>query len=209
MRSLTNFAVTKPVEQFTPKVQKYGEVSLIDAYDSFTHNLVQAFLKLGASVKVFRSKETSVSEVEKNIGSYLVLSPGPGVPNDAGILKEAINKFKDQIPILGVCLGMQAINEVFGGVTTPAPEIIHGKSSKINHDGNGIFQNIKSPVKVARYHSLQISKTPKELVIQSMHGTIPMAFHIPGKIAGVQFHPESFLTEFGSLMLENFLEGKI
>ncbi len=209
MKSISRFSVTEPIEYYEPQSIIYGEVTLIDANDSFTHNLVQAFLKLGAPVRVFRSKHVSVAKVVENIGSYLVLSPGPGVPSEAGILKDVIPALHEKIPILGVCLGMQAINEVFGGETNQAPEIVHGKTSVLSHDGTGIFYQIPSPIKVARYHSLQINDTPSKLKIQSMHGPIPMAFHVPNKIAAVQFHPESFLTEYGLNMLKNFLEGRI
>lgn len=209
MRTINRYSVTQSIEYFEPKLVKYGEVTLIDAYDSFTHNLVQTFLKLGAPVKVFRSKDVSVSDVENEIGSYLVLSPGPGVPSDAGILKDVISRFYEEIPILGVCLGMQAINEVFGGITAKAPKIVHGKQTKIFHDGTGIFEDIPDNIFVGRYHSLQVDQVSTEFVIQSTIDSVPMAFHIPNKLAGVQFHPESFLTEYGLEMLSNFLEMKL
>ncbi|MCP5054202.1 MAG: aminodeoxychorismate/anthranilate synthase component II [bacterium] len=181
---------------------------MIDAYDSFTHNLVQSFLKIGAPVRVFRCKDVTMDEVEQSIGAYLVLSPGPGVPSTAGILKDVILPFYGKIPILGVCLGMQAINEVFGGVTHRASKPVHGKTSLIEHDGTGVFTGIPSPITVARYHSLEIDNIPADFNIQSIHEDTVMAFHIERKLAAVQFHPESFLTGQGSAMLTNFLEGK-
>ena len=209
MRSITEFSVTQPIEHFKPKIIKYGEVTLIDAYDSFTHNLVQAFLKLGAPVTVYRSRDVTVPDVEEEIGSYLVLSPGPGVPSDAGIIKSIISAVYDKIPILGVCLGMQAINEVFGGITIKAPTIVHGKQTKISHDGTGIFEGIPNNILVGRYHSLQVDQVSSKFEVQSIVNSVPMAFRIPNKLAGVQFHPESFLTEYGIEMLSNFLEMKL
>lgn len=199
-------AITAPIELFLPTLQKYREVTLLDANDSFTHNLVQAFLKLGAPVRVFRLDTLTLKQIAENLGHYLVLSPGPGVPDDAGCMKAAIQYFKGKIPILGVCLGMQAINEVFGGKTVRADYPVHGKISRIMHNDTGIFTDVKTPTTVARYHSLKIANVSAEFEIQSVYKGVIMAIkHKELLISGVQFHPESFLSEDGLKMLENFL----
>ncbi|MHA2249394.1 MAG: anthranilate synthase component II [Candidatus Kariarchaeaceae archaeon] len=203
----TNFDITARIELFEPRIRKYDEVTLVDAYDSFTHNIAQAFLKLGAPVRVFRSKEVELDELNDYIGNYLVLSPGPGKPEDAGIHKDAIQTFKDKIPILGICLGMQAINEVYGGITKNAIAPVHGKISMVSHTETGIFSKIPTPTQVARYHSLVIGNLAPSFKIQSTYKEEIMAFHKPNSIAAVQFHPESFLTTHGPKMLLNFLEG--
>ncbi len=202
--------ITNSIESFVPIVKKYEEVILVDANDSFTHNLVQAFLKLGAPVKVLRGHEVDIKKIRTEMGRYIVLSPGPGNPENSGIHKEVIREFNSKIPILGVCLGMQAINEVFGGKTIIANKPVHGKTSSISHLGTGIFQNIPSPTTVARYHSLIVSDVSDIFSIQSKYEGIVMAFNNPDLIITcVQFHPESFLTTDGLKMLENFLEGSI
>lgn len=207
----TNMApIIQPIEHFSTPHPWFEKVTLIDAYDSFTHNLVMAFCTLGASVTVMRSKEISFDDVDRHMGKYLVFSPGPGTPSDAGLYKELIQKYYRKIPILGVCLGMQAINEVFGGYTAPAPEPMHGKTSLITHDETGLFRNIPSPTHVARYHSLACFNISSQFKLQSQTdppNPVPMAFHESPYIAAVQFHPESFLTEYGYQMLQNFLEG--
>lgn len=201
-------SVTHPIESFQPEMINYGEVSILDANDSFTHNLVQAFLILGAPVKVFRVREVSVSDVMEQLGDYLVLSPGPGIPDDAGIMKEVAQLIIGKIPILGVCLGMQAINELFGGKTVLADYPYHGKISEIVHNGKGIFKGIPSPTKVARYHSLMIRNLSEQFEVQCVIDDIVMAFNSKNKlISAVQFHPESFLTTHGPTMLKNYLEG--
>lgn len=201
-------SVTHPIESFQPEIIKYGEVSILDANDSFTHNLVQAFLVLGAPVKVFRVREVSVSDFLEQLGDYLVLSPGPGIPDDAGIMKEAAQMVIGKIPILGVCLGMQAINELFGGNTVLSAYPYHGKVSEVVHNGKGIFNGIPSPTKIARYHSLMIETLSDQFGVQCVIDDIVMAFNSESKmISAVQFHPESFLTTHGSAMLRNYLEG--
>jgi anthranilate synthase component 2 len=199
-------SITKSVENFAPIKRMFGKVTLIDAYDSFTHNLVNLFLKLGANVSVLRSKEITIDIVDQELGEYLVFSPGPGTPSDAGLYKPLILKYFGKIPILGVCLGMQAINEVFGGITKRAPYVMHGKVSKIIHDSTGVFSNVQNPTTVARYHSLACYDISPKFSIQASVDNIPMAIHISEKIAAVQFHPESFLTEDGPRMIKNFLE---
>lgn len=202
--------ITSSIESFDPKIKKYEEVILIDANDSFTHNLVEAFLKLGAPVKVVRGHEVDITKIREEMGDYIVLSPGPGKPEKSGIHKEVIKEFYSKIPILGVCLGMQAINEVFDGRTITADKPVHGKTSSISHVGTGIFQNIPSPTTVARYHSLIVSEVSDIFSIQSEYEGIVMAFNNRDLLlTAVQFHPESFLTTDGLKMLENFLEGTI
>jgi anthranilate synthase component 2 len=198
--------IVQPIECFALAHPNFGRVTLIDAADSFTHNLVHQFLALGAEVIVLRSHEITLNDVETNLGNYLVFSPGPGTPETAGCYKAVIEHYRGKLPILGVCLGMQAINEVFGGRTIPAPVPVHGKISVIEHTGTGIFRGIPSPTPVARYHSLMCDRINPLFTVQSVFHTVPMAMHIPGQIAAVQFHPESFLTIDGLQMLRNFLE---
>jgi anthranilate synthase component II len=194
------------IEYFISELGKYNDILLIDANDSFTHNLVQAFLSLGSSVRVVNTHNQSVNDLNSFDFDYIVLSPGPKRPFDAGIMKDVIRYYYKKKPILGVCLGMQAINEVFNGSTVKAKEILHGKMSIINHSGTGIFSAIPSPTSVARYHSLMINGLDKRFKIQSQINDVIMAFHEPNIIAAVQFHPESFLTAHGMQMLTNFLE---
>lgn len=205
-------SVTKDIELFSPINQRFNEVTILDAMDSFTHNLVQALLALGAPVKVIRSHYISLDDFEGELKSskYLILSPGPGTPDQAGIFKKAFEKFEGTIPILGVCLGMQTINEIYGGRTIRSNYPVHGKTSEIRHNKKGIFHGINSPTPVARYHSLIVADVSKKLEIQSEYDGIVMAFRNEyNRVAAVQFHPESFMTIYGSLMLENFLEQRI
>ncbi len=202
-------SITADVENFIPAKNNHNKVAILDANDSFTHNLVQSFLKIGAEVKVIRA-HISLKTFEEEIKDceYLVLSPGPGIPDEAGIMKDIITRYMGKIPIFAVCLGMQAINEVFGGKTIKADKIVHGKTSLIDHDFTGIFTGISSPTKVARYHSLIVSDVSEQLEIQSIYNEVVMAFrNYEYKIAAVQFHPESFMTTYGLKMLQNYLEG--
>jgi anthranilate synthase/aminodeoxychorismate synthase-like glutamine amidotransferase len=201
--------IIQSIETFKSQNPIYDDVTIIDAKDSFTHNLVAAFLKLGANVAVLRAKYINETDVERNIGKYLVFAPGPGVPSEAGLYEALITKYYRKVPILGVCLGMQAITEVFGGRISPAPQPMHGKISTICHDNSGIFQGCKNPTKVARYHSLACYNLPLMFKAQAEIEGVLMAFHEPNWIAAVQFHPESFLTEDGSIMLKNFLKKVI
>ena len=201
--------IIKPIEYFKPKNIVYDEVTLIDAFDSFTHNLVQLFLSLNTPVTVFRSKNIPIDTILDRIGGYLVLSPGPGTPSQAGILKKIIPYVYNKIPILGVCLGMQAVNEVFEGKTVKSEHPIHGMTSKISHDGTGIFTNIPSPMIVARYHSLTVKNVSTNFKIQSIYNKTIMAFNMSNKIATTQFHPESFLTPYGSQIILNFLDMRL
>ena len=188
---------------------------MIDNYDSFTYNLVQYFGELGQEVCVYRNDEISISEIETLKPSYIVISPGPCTPNEAGISLELIEKLAGKIPILGVCLGFQAIVQVFGGNIIGAQKIMHGKVSPIHHTGKGVFKNLKNPLNATRYHSLVAEKptlpdcfevtawTNKE------NGNIEEIMGVRHKsyaIEGVQFHPESILTEHGHQMLNTFLQ---
>ncbi len=202
-------SITKIHEYYRSKSNVYDEITLIDCNDSFTHNLVGEFINLGASVSVFQSHEIDFDMIIDNIGGYLVISPGPGKPVDSGIAREIYNVMKGKLPTFGVCLGMQLINEYYGGKTVKANELKHGKISYISHDKKGIFTNIIDPTPVARYHSLMI-KPSSDVKIISEYQNIIMAISIKKhNTVGTQFHPESFMTKHGSKMIENFLEKLI
>lgn len=189
---------------------------VIDNFDSFTYNLVQYFGELGAEPQVVRNNAVTINQIVSLAPMGIVLSPGPGRPEDAGITMSVIRELGGRIPILGVCLGHQAIGAVFGGEVVRAPELLHGKVSEIHHDGRGVFAGIPSPFTATRYHSLVIA--PKSLPVNlqiSAHtaGGVIMGVRasqpqVPGNkpIEGVQFHPESILTKPGKQLLENFLE---
>ncbi|NCG67740.1 aminodeoxychorismate/anthranilate synthase component II [Bacillus coagulans] len=185
-------------------------ILLLDNYDSFTYNLYQYLCELGEEVKVFRNDRITVDEIRRLKPEAIVLSPGPGVPEDAGISIETVKTFYRQIPMLGVCLGHQAIAAAFGAGITKAKEIKHGKTSLVRHDGKGIFSGLPDPVEVMRYHSLVVDRTkiPEvlEVVAESLDdGEIMAIQHKSAPCLGVQFHPESIGTETGKQMLENFL----
>lgn len=186
------------------------KILLIDNYDSFTFNLVQAIGKMGAHVEVFRNDAISTKDVERLAPDRIVISPGPKGPKDAGISKKIIREFAPGIPLLGVCLGMQCINEVFGGRTMKAPVCVHGKTTAILHNGEGLYCNLANPFAGARYHSLIADRVPDCLRVEARtEGNIPMGIrHRKFPTVGVQFHPESFLTEPGDEILKNFLEGR-
>ncbi len=182
---------------------------LIDNYDSFTYNLVQAFLVLGADVRVARNDEITVPAALGLDLTHLCISPGPGTPRDAGVSMDMIRAFKGRLPVLGVCLGHQSIVEVFGGDVVRAPRLMHGKTSQVNHDGRGLFAGLPQPCEVGRYHSL-IAKPetiPQELEVcaSTPEGEIMAVRHRRYSIEGVQFHPESVLTPQGPQLLGNFL----
>ena len=190
---------------------------MIDNYDSFTYNLVQYFGELGMEVKVFRNDQITVKEIKKLNPSHLVISPGPCTPNEAGISVEAIRHFAGKIPILGVCLGHQAIGQAFGGKIVHAREIMHGKTSMIHHNDIGVFKGIENPFEATRYHSLVIEKEsiPNSLEItawtENEGGYMDEIMGVRHKeyaIEGMQFHPESILTQHGHAMLKNFLRYK-
>jgi anthranilate synthase/aminodeoxychorismate synthase-like glutamine amidotransferase len=178
-------------------------ILVIDNYDSFTYNLVQYLGELGEEIAVRRNDEISVAEIEANLPSRILISPGPGRPADAGISLELIARLGGCVPILGVCLGHQAIGEVFGGRVVRAATVVHGKGSEIVHDGKSIFRGLKSPFTAGRYHSLVVERQslPSCLEISVILGLR----HREQKIEGVQFHPESILTQEGKELLANFL----
>jgi len=184
-------------------------IVLIDNYDSFTYNLVQYFGELGQDIRVFRNDAITLEEIEVLRPDHLVISPGPCTPNEAGISLEAIAYFAGKVPILGVCLGHQAIGQVFGGKVIRAKELMHGKVSSLTHDGQGMFEQIPQATPVTRYHSLVIEREtfPEVLEVTAEAGGEIMALrHRTLPIYGVQFHPEAILTRDGKQMLKNFLE---
>ena len=185
---------------------------MIDNYDSFTYNLVQYFGELGQEVKVYRNDEISVEDVQNLNPEYLVISPGPCAPKQAGVSLELIKTFKGKFPILGVCLGHQAIGEAFGGKIIKAPVPMHGKLSRIKHDANYLFRGIDDNFTVTRYHSLIIDpgSLPNDVLVNatSEDGIIMGIYHEGLKVAGVQFHPESIKTQNGKKILSNFLDLK-
>ena len=182
---------------------------LLDNYDSFTYNVYQLLTKLGAEVEVVRNDAMTVDEIRAKKYKGIVISPGPGLPKDAGITEDVIRELGADIPILGICLGHQAIGEVFGGRVVRAHEIVHGKASPIRHHGTGIYRDIHAGTQVARYHSLLIEREslPDVLEITSDlgDGTIMGVRHKTLPIEGIQFHPESILTRDGQTMMENYL----
>lgn len=185
-------------------------ILVIDNYDSFVYNLVQYIGELGQELRVVRNNKITIPGIEMLAPTHIMISPGPCTPNEAGISLEVIQHFKGRIPILGVCLGHQAIGQAFGGEVIRALRPIHGKTSMVVHDGQGIFSGIVSPLKATRYHSLIIKKEtlPSCLSIsaQTEQGEIMGVRHREFAIEGVQFHPESILTEHGHAMLQNFLD---
>lgn len=185
-------------------------VFVLDNYDSFTYNLVQYMGELGAELEVRRNDELSVDEVEALTPKRILLSPGPCTPQEAGISIELVRRFAGRVPILGVCLGHQAIGAAFGGDVVRAAKLMHGKTSEVEHDGKTIFTGIASPMTCTRYHSLIVSEKnlPEELEVsaRTADGTIMGLRHRKYKVEGVQFHPESVLTEDGKRLIKNFLE---
>jgi len=185
---------------------------MIDNYDSFTFNLVQYFGELGAEVKVFRNDELSVQKIEALAPSHVVISPGPCTPNEAGITLELIERLAGRVPILGVCLGHQAIGQAFGGKVVRAKQVMHGKVSRIHHDGRGVFTKIQNDFVATRYHSLVVERESipacLEISAESEDGEIMGLRHRTAAIEGVQFHPEALLTEHGHRLLKNFIEGR-
>ena len=185
-------------------------ILLIDNYDSFTYNLYHYLGELGADMRVYRNDKISLDEIQAMRPEKIVISPGPCTPREAGISCDAIRRFGAQIPILGVCLGHQAIGAAYGGEIVRAPSIMHGKLSEVSHDGQTIFNNLKNPFAAMRYHSLVIEprSLPQELAVsaRTADGVIMAVRHKKFPVEGVQFHPESILTEEGKKMLKNFLD---
>jgi len=187
-------------------------VLLIDNYDSFTYNLYQYLSELGARVTVRRNDAITVQQARDLAPDFIVISPGPGTPRDAGVSIELIRSMGPHTPILGVCLGHQAIAEAFGGVVARAPELMHGKASRVIHDGAGVLSGLPSPFSAIRYHSLCAiaDSLPDclEITARSESGVIMAIRHTVFPVEGVQFHPESILTEHGKDLLNNFLQQK-
>ena len=187
-------------------------IAMIDNYDSFTYNLVQYLGELGEQVKVVRNDEVTPDEIQSMAPERIVISPGPCTPNDAGVSLGVIERFKGRIPILGVCLGHQAIGQAFGGKVVHAKTLMHGKVSRIHHLGRGVFAGLPSPYEATRYHSLAIERStcPPELEVTAWtdDGEIMGIEHTSHPTFGVQFHPESILTEHGHALLRNFLTEK-
>jgi len=185
-------------------------ILVIDNYDSFTYNLVQYLGEMGQELEVFRNDKTDIGRIRSMSPERIVISPGPGRPDDAGISKDVIREFAGQVPILGVCLGHQCIGEVYGARIVRGCRIMHGKVSPVHHDGQGVFRGIPSPFTATRYHSLLIEpeslKPPLEVTARTEDGEIMGVRHVGKPVWGVQFHPESILTEEGKKLLRNFTE---
>jgi anthranilate synthase/aminodeoxychorismate synthase-like glutamine amidotransferase len=184
---------------------------LLDNYDSFTYNVYQLLSELGAEVEVIRNDQITPEEVLSRGYEAIVLSPGPGVPKDAGITEDLIRTVQGKVPVLGICLGHQAIGEVFGAKIVRAGEIIHGKVSKLQHDGQGVYQGLPQELPVGRYHSLIIERESLpdclEVTAELADGTIMGIRHKEYAIQGMQFHPESILTPGGRQLMQNFLNS--
>lgn len=182
---------------------------VIDNYDSFTYNLVQYLGELGADLRVIRNDEITVDEIENMEPERILISPGPGTPDSAGISLAVIERFADKLPILGVCLGHQAIGQFFGGRIVRAPVPVHGKPVRIDHDGKTIFSDLPNRFSAGRYHSLIVDRDSMpdclEIAAISSDGLVMGLRHRTKKIEGVQFHPESILTEHGKKLLHNFM----
>ncbi|MGH9435665.1 MAG: anthranilate synthase component II [Terriglobia bacterium] len=186
-------------------------ILVIDNYDSFTYNLVQYLGELGAQIEVRRNDETTTEEIERLDPERIVISPGPKTPDEAGICLEVIRRFSGRKPILGVCLGHQAIGQAFGGKVIRAPQVMHGKTSAITHDGETIFSGLPNPFPATRYHSLIVERETLpaclEISATSPDGLIMGLRHRKLRVEGVQFHPESVLTEAGKNLLGNFMRS--
>jgi anthranilate synthase/aminodeoxychorismate synthase-like glutamine amidotransferase len=183
---------------------------MIDNYDSFTYNLVQYFGELGQDLKVYRNNKITIAEIEKMQPDRIVVSPGPCTPREAGISIEVIRRFTGRVPVLGVCLGHQAIGDAFGGDVVRAPYLMHGKTSMIHHDGKTLFAGLPNPFEATRYHSLIIKRETMPAVLEvtawTEDGIVMGVRHRQHKLEGVQFHPESILTGAGKDLLRNFLK---
>lgn len=188
-------------------------ILVIDNYDSFTYNLVQLMGELGAELEVVRNDQASLDDIRDMQPAHIVISPGPGTPDDAGVSLDVIRELGATTPILGVCLGNQAIGQAYGGVVSRAPRLMHGKTSMIYHRGDGLFNGVPSPFEATRYHSLIVEEAslPDCLQITAFtdQGEIMGLRHRDFPVYGVQFHPESILTQFGTRILQNFLEVKV
>lgn len=186
-------------------------ILIIDNYDSFTYNLVQYLGELGAEIHVVRNDEVTLEEIREWKPERIVISPGPGDPDDGGVSNEVIREFGPTIPVLGVCLGHQCIGHVYGGVVTRAPRLMHGKTSPVYHSGSGVFNGVPSPFKATRYHSLIVEEPLPDclqVIAFTSEGEVMGLRHKEFPVVGVQFHPESILTEHGKRILANFLDGR-
>jgi anthranilate synthase component 2 len=185
-------------------------ILLIDNYDSFTYNLAHLLEELGAEVKVVRNDKIDADEAERLAPSHLVISPGPGRPENAGVSLEIVERLGPNVPTLGVCLGHQAIIEAFGGEVGQAQRLVHGKASEIAHDGQGLFSGLPDPLQGGRYHSLAATRVPEELEVCATtdDGEVMAVRHRELPVVGIQFHPESVLTPDGPALAKNFLEGR-
>lgn len=186
-------------------------VVVVDNYDSFTYNLVQYLGELGAEVQVFRNDAVTLAEIEALQPAHIVISPGPGDPEDGGISNDVIRALGEKTPVLGVCLGHQCIGHVYGGRVSRAPRLMHGKTSNVYHQGRGLFSGVPSPFRATRYHSLIVEEPLPdclEVTAFTRDGEVMALRHRVFPVVGVQFHPESILTEHGKRILQNFLEGR-
>ncbi len=185
-------------------------ILVIDNYDSFTYNLVQYLGELGADLEVYRNDKITVDRAEELQPGGVVISPGPGTPDDAGISVELIRRLGDRVPILGVCLGHQSVGQAYGGKVVGAPTLMHGKTSMIHHDGASVFSGLANPFEATRYHSLIVERKTLpdclRVTAETEDGVIMGIRHREHPVEGVQFHPESFLTAVGKKLLANFLE---
>jgi anthranilate synthase/aminodeoxychorismate synthase-like glutamine amidotransferase len=186
-------------------------IIVIDNYDSFTYNLVQYLGELGQEIQVFRNDQVTLDEIRELNPDHIVISPGPGDPNDGGISLDVLREFGPTTPIFGVCLGHQCIGQAYGGKVTRAPRLMHGKVSRVYHNSSGIFSGVPSPFNATRYHSLIVEEPiPDDLEVTAFtsQGEVMGVRHKEYPTVGVQFHPESILTEHGKRILQNFLDGR-
>jgi anthranilate synthase/aminodeoxychorismate synthase-like glutamine amidotransferase len=198
----------------THKTQRKTKIMIvvIDNYDSFTYNLVQAFGILGADIRVFRNDETTIDEIAALHPSHIVVSPGPGTPDDGGVSLDVIRELGPHIPTFGVCLGHQCIGQAFGGEVIRAPRLMHGKTSMIYHRDTPLFNGVPSPFQATRYHSLIVQEPlPPMLKVTAFteEGEVMALRHVEYPVVGVQFHPESILTTYGVRIMQNFLENRL
>ena len=187
-------------------------ILVIDNYDLFTYNLVQVMGELGADLCVIRNDQITLDGIRDLAPAKIVISPGPGTPNDSGVSLEVLAQLSDETPILGVCLGHQAIGQVFGGKVVRAPRLMHGKTSPVYHRETPLFTGVPSPFEATRYHSLIVEEPlPDDLEVTAFteEGEVMALRHKDRPVVGVQFHPESILTEYGPRILQNFLEGRL
>jgi anthranilate synthase/aminodeoxychorismate synthase-like glutamine amidotransferase len=184
-------------------------IAVIDNYDSFTYNLVQYLGELGEEIRVFRNNKVTIEELDRTKPTRIVISPGPGVPGDAGISEQVIQHFHHSTPILGVCLGHQAVGEVFGARVVRAPSLMHGKVSPIVHDGKTLFAGLPQGFPATRYHSLTVTDIPPclEISAETREGVVMGLRHRHYPTEGIQFHPESIMTVVGKDILKNFLKA--